>query len=149
MNNLAELSVRAYAVLMPLYPADLRREFQSDMIELFAEDLSNALRYSGCKGAMRVWRCALKEFVRIALPAHAQNRIIAVPCILFCLNELILILELAVAFGWHLAPVEFMIAGLWPSLIAALTSIPVVVLGRRSPFCLLGLGPGSCSKFTI
>lgn len=149
MTNIFGPSVRLYGLLMLLYPGELRRDFGSEMLEVFAEDLRHAIDYRGAKGAAGVWWRTLRELTRIALPAHAGNRIIAVPFILFCINELLLLLELFIAWGMKFTPFHFSIAVLGPGVLAALTSIVVVIVGKTNPFCLLSLGPGSCSKFTI
>jgi hypothetical protein len=143
------LSARVYAAMLYLYPSELRHDFGGEMAEVFAEDLASALTFHGIRGVLAVWWCALKEFVVVAVPEQAGNRIVAVPFILFCLNEILLLLELFFAFGMRLAPVRFSFAIFWPGVLAALTSVAVVIVGKTSPFCLLSLGPGSCSKFTI
>ena len=143
------VSVRIYAAMLHLYPSDLRRDFGGDMAGVFAEDLANAFCFRGIRGVLSVWWCVLTEFAVVAIPEQAGNRIVAVPFILFCLNEILLLLELFFAFGMRVAPVRFSFAVFWPGVLAALTSVVVVIVGKTSPFCLLSLGPRSCSKFTI
>ena len=72
------LSQRAYRALLILYPEDLRRDFGPEMLEAFANDLSDGYAACGFKGAVRVWRITLGEVIRIAFPAWLQNPAVAV-----------------------------------------------------------------------
>lgn len=68
--------LRAYARLLTLYPEDLRREFGTDMMEAFAEDLGAA---RGVTDALRIWRSALRELMYIAVPAWFETPAVMVP----------------------------------------------------------------------
>ena len=68
MSALLTLSTRVYAAILFLYPAELRRDFGGEILEVFREDLSHASSYRALAGMLSVWACALREFVRIALP---------------------------------------------------------------------------------
>jgi hypothetical protein len=152
MNTLPALSVRAYAALVALYPVELRREFGSEIVAVFGEDLANAVCFRGFAGFLSVWWCALREFGRIALPAQAENRLIAVPCILFALEETFLALQqtIILGLGHHPVSLHFILAtAAWPSLLASLTSVVVVIVGKQCPLFPLRLGPDSCSKHAI
>ncbi len=67
------LSARIYGRLLALYPEKLRRDFGSDMALVFADDLDAARREEGLSGVIRVWRCALGEVFRYALPEQASS----------------------------------------------------------------------------
>ena len=77
------LSSRVYGRLIALYPDDLRRDYGAEMALTFADDLADAHREAGARGVIRVWRCALAEFVRLALPECASNPAVRVPAITF------------------------------------------------------------------
>ncbi len=149
MTALLDFSVRAYSAILFLYPAELRRDFGAEILDVFREDLNHAGSYRGFAGIASVWACALREFFRIALPAYAENRRIAVPCILFAFNEAVLTIPQKLIFT-HRLSLQFILAtALWPSLLAALTALVVVILGQQCPLFPLRLGPDSCSKRAI
>jgi hypothetical protein len=86
MTNALPLSSRIYSRLLVLYPEDLRRSYGADMLLVFAEDLDAARRKAGTRGAVRVWRCALGELLRLGLPGCASSpavRVAAISCALF------------------------------------------------------------------
>ena len=95
MTNALPLSSRIYARLLRLYPADLRRDYGADMAIVFAEDLDTARREAGIRGVIRVWRCALGEFIRFALPGLASSPAVCVPAIWFALSTVIMSAEMA------------------------------------------------------
>ena len=75
MTNASALNSRIYGRLVELYPEDLRREYGDEMIFVFAEELRDA----NFARALRVWRNALSEFLRLALPGCWTNRRSACP----------------------------------------------------------------------
>jgi len=81
MTGALTLSSRIYCRLLDFYPEDLRRKFGAEMAGLFAEDLDAARREAGVLGVIRVWRCALSEFLRFALPSCASRPAVRVPAI--------------------------------------------------------------------
>ena len=81
MTNAVPLSLRIYGRLLFLYPEDLRRDYGVEMALVFAEDLDTARREAGMGGVIRVWRCALSEFLRFALPGCASSPAVRVPAI--------------------------------------------------------------------
>ena len=102
MTNPLPLSSRIYGRLLVLYPGDLRREYGADMALVFAEDLGAARRDAGMRGVVRVWRCALVEFVRFALPARTSSPAERVPAISLAL--FIAMMSGVVAMALHHAP---------------------------------------------
>src|SRR5579871_4744300 len=82
-------SLRVYRAMLSLYPVELRRDFGSEMIEVFADDLADARQTNGIAGACLVWWCALCEVFRLAVPKLGSNPAIAVPAISFALNALV------------------------------------------------------------
>ncbi len=81
MTNAVPLRSRLYGRLLVLYPEDLRRDYGVEMALAFAEDLDTARRDAGLRGVIRVWRCALVEFMRFALPGCASSPAFRVPAI--------------------------------------------------------------------
>jgi len=81
MTDALPLSSRIYSRLLVLYPEDLRREFGAEMALVFAEDLDAARQEAGILGVIRVWRCALGEFFRFALPGYVSSPAVRVPAI--------------------------------------------------------------------
>jgi hypothetical protein len=67
-----------YQKLLLLYPQDLRRDFGAEMTLAFAEDIKNM-------GSLRVWWCAIRELLTVALPGQRSNRSVVVPALSFAL----------------------------------------------------------------
>ncbi len=82
------MSARIYSALLTLYPDDLRNEFGEEMKQVFLEDLEDSRRSFGRRGVVRVWWRSVKELFRIALRIEISKREIAVPLIMFVLQEL-------------------------------------------------------------
>jgi hypothetical protein len=70
-----------YRKLLLLYPQDLRRQFGAEMMLAFAEDIKSM-------GAHRVWWCALRELLTVALPGQRSNPCVVVPVLSFVLAAL-------------------------------------------------------------
>jgi hypothetical protein len=84
------MNARIYSILLSLYPAELRKDFGAEMVQVFLEDLEDSARTRGFFGAARVWRRSLKELLAIALPAFATQREIAVALMMYVLQEIYL-----------------------------------------------------------
>ena len=97
MTNALPLSLLIYERLLALYPADLRRQYGAEMALVFADDLADARRESGLRGVFRVWRCALGEFLRFALPAWTSNPAVRVPVFTCCFTLITMGGEMAIA----------------------------------------------------
>ena len=98
MTTPLPLSSRLYGRLLVFYPEDLRRDFGTEMALVFADDLAAARREAGLRGVLRVWRCALAEFLRFALPGHAASPAIRVPLIVFAISCLTMAGEFTIAY---------------------------------------------------
>jgi hypothetical protein len=83
MNRILARSVWLYEKLLLLYPADLRREFGSEMTLIFAEDLQSAWGDARIAGVLQIWWYALRELVTVALPAQRSNPCVLVPALAF------------------------------------------------------------------
>ncbi len=125
-----------YQKLLLLYPEDLRREFGAEMTLAFAEDVENV-------GSLRVWWCAIRELITVALPGQRSNRTVLVPALSFALTALTEFVELWI--GSHQAlRVEYplfdsicLIVG--PSLLNAFVGFVVTRFYARCSFITLRL----------
>jgi len=156
MSGLVRLSARAYGGMLLLYPSDLRREFGPEMHELFGEDLDDAWQSSGVAGVLRVWWCALCEFLRIAVPGLTENPAFVVPLVASAFNALSLGSMLAGVISHHPLPAdgslmdEIVAHVFLPALITALTTFVVVRTGKVTVTSLqLNVGTETCSKSAI
>lgn len=139
MTGVVDWSGRIYGRLLLLYPADLRRDFGAEMAFVFGEDLAAARREAGAAGVLRVWRNALREVLRIALPPLLARPIVAVPAVSFAVNFLWSSFEVLLAsFGrpaphahtdpWYLMVLGFALMSLISAAISALACV-----GRNRP----------------
>jgi hypothetical protein len=64
------LSVRVYAVLAQLYPAEHRAHYASAMIQLFADQCRDAQRHHGAWGIVGVWLRTLPDFFWTVFSEH-------------------------------------------------------------------------------
>jgi hypothetical protein len=128
MTAFITLSARIYGAMLPLYPAELRRDFGAEMTTVFAEDLADAWRNSGIAGAIRVWNSAALDFVQVAVPGLMEKPSIAVPVLAFLFCTAIVGAELM------LAPRrDFALEGaLSAAFVTALTSFVTVRVGESS-----------------
>ncbi|HTS64995.1 MAG TPA: hypothetical protein VMH28_23390 [Candidatus Acidoferrales bacterium] len=81
MIDVLQSSARIYRRTLAFYPEDLLREFGPEMALVFDEDLARARRQAGMRGVVRVWRQAIGEFVRYALPGRLSGPAFRVPAI--------------------------------------------------------------------
>lgn len=125
MTSSVPLSSRLYGRLLVLYPEDLRRDYGSEMALAFAEDLDAARRDAGIRGVTRVWRCALVEFLRFALPGCASSPAVRVPAISVAFSVLSMGIELLLRSATN-APMRFVAASMLPTFATVLT--PMVVI---------------------
>jgi hypothetical protein len=147
MINALPLSSRIYGRLLVLYPEDLRRDFGADMALVFAEDLRTARRDEGLRGIIRVWRCALGEFLRLALPGYTSSPAVRVPAVWFALSTVIMSAEMAMAVR-HTpvvrTPLHAVFAALLlPSLGTPLVSLVAMWACRGDALTSLGLAGGA------
>jgi hypothetical protein len=125
-----------YQKLLLLYPQDLRREFGAEMTLAFAEDIENV-------GNLRVWWCALRELITVALPGQRSNRTVLVPAFSFALAALTQSVELWI--GSHQTQrVEYPLFDLiclivGPSLLNAFVGFVVTRFYARCSFITLRL----------
>lgn len=69
-------SLAVYRTILRLYPADLRRAFASEMLDMFRYDLAAA---RGINGALHLWCVTLSETFDIVLPEWWDTPEIVVP----------------------------------------------------------------------
>ncbi len=131
------MNVWLYRKLLLLYSQDLRREFGAEMTLAFAEDIKNM-------GNLRVWCCAMRELLTVALPGQRSNRTVLVPVFSFVLTALIVIAELWIGSHQHLRvdypPIfDWAVLVIFPSLLNASVGLVVTSFYARCSFITLRL----------
>ena len=149
MTRFFHWSLRAYRGLLALYPEDLRRDFGAEMLEEFEDDLSAECTAHSIRGAIRVWRIALRETIQIVLPPWRQNPALAVSAISTAIavatQSPLLILTIRRATQLNLrpgdaTPLDTLFALAAGAALTALTSFVAVHRGKRANLISLGLG---------
>jgi hypothetical protein len=82
------MNARIYSLLSGLCPADLRREFGSEMTHVFLEDLEDSQLRFGFRGVVRTWRRSLKDLGGAALQEAVARRQFVAPMIAYGLMQL-------------------------------------------------------------
>jgi hypothetical protein len=127
-------SLRAYRRLLILYPDDLRRDFGPDMLEAFADSLV-------VDRAVRAWRIALCEVIRIGLPGWLRNPAVAVPTLSATGTILVQSPLLMVSFRpGGTTPLEALVAVAIGATVAALTSFVAVHRWKQANLVSLDIG---------
>lgn len=143
MTKCLPLSSRIYGRLLVLYPDDLRRDYGADMALVFAEDLDMARQEAGMRGVIRVWRCALGELLRFALPGCASHPAVMVPAIWFAFSFAIMSFEIAMEMRHTpvvMTPFHAVCAALLlPALTTPLFSLVTIWACRSGTVISLGL----------
>ena len=67
-EGIAELSCRAYATLLPLYPVNIRFEFSEEMLSVFAEQVRCGCQQRGFVGLWHVWYSVVTEIFELTVP---------------------------------------------------------------------------------
>ena len=75
------MSAAIYRLLLRLYPEEIRRRWEEEMVETFALQLADAWQDARWRGAFAVWRCALAEIFQIALPLQLAREGMAIPIV--------------------------------------------------------------------
>jgi len=148
MSDAVLWSSRIYERLLLLYPEDLTRQYGAEMALVFAEDVAAAQRQAGAWGVFRVWRYALGEFVRLAIPGWRSSQAVRVPAIWFGFSLAIMSTEMAMARSHSPHPMTlidalycalflpcmttpfFAVASIW-----ACRGHRVISLGLKAPKC--------------
>jgi hypothetical protein len=73
MTLILRSSAWLYSILLVLYPHDLRARFGPDMLELFENQLNDALKTRGTVGIVRPWFTAVGELLDVAVPARLTS----------------------------------------------------------------------------
>jgi hypothetical protein len=77
-SSVLEVSRRVYESSLALYPGEFRREYGTEMVEVFDEQVSDAYSRNGFPGLLRVWFRAMREFVTVALPSRLAQRMVPI-----------------------------------------------------------------------
>ncbi len=72
MSPSIRFSQRLYAVLLPLYPVPLRRQFGNEMMEVFTEQIRDAHHKDGWIGELAIWCCVASETLSTVASSYAQ-----------------------------------------------------------------------------
>ena len=67
------MSAAIYRLLLRLYPEEIRRRWEEEMVETFALQLAD--------GWWDAWSCAVGEIFQIALPLQAAREGMAIPIV--------------------------------------------------------------------
>jgi hypothetical protein len=144
MSGVLVRSAWIYEKLLRLYPEDLRRDYGSEMVLAFADDLEAAWGGARVAGVIRIWWHALRELLTVALPGQRSNPSVLVPAWAFALCACTQSAELWI--GSHMArgvaypPLLQSIAMIVvPSLVNALVSFIVTRVYARSSIAALQL----------
>ena len=78
VSAVLEVSHKIYERTLVIYPSELRRDFGTEMIEVFDQQLSEAFSRSGFPGVLRVWYTATREFITVALPGRLIGRLVPI-----------------------------------------------------------------------
>lgn len=73
-----EVSRKVYETSLAVYPESLREEFGDEMVEVFEEQIADAFAEGGVRGVLRVWGCAAREFVGIAVTRQIAERVVPI-----------------------------------------------------------------------
>jgi hypothetical protein len=145
MSGILARSSWLYEKLLLLYPADLRREFGSEMALLFAEDIESAWGDARMAGVLQIWWYALRELVTVALPAQRSNPCVLVPVLAFVFvaagqsAELCLVLHQVARVQASLLFDAIRLVVLLPSLLTACVSFVVTRVYAGSSIAALQL----------
>ena len=84
-----EVSRKVYATSLVLYPKELWREFGTEMVEVFGEQVSEAYSRRGFPGLLRVWIRAIREFFTVAIPGRLAERMVPIVAVTAALALLV------------------------------------------------------------
>jgi len=68
-------SVRVYRFLLKAYPSRFRREYGSDMLQVFQDCCRQASHRNGTNGMLRLWAVTLIDFLHSVFEQHIQKEI--------------------------------------------------------------------------
>lgn len=71
--NRITLSVQVYQALLNAYPAKFQKEYGSQMVQVFQDCCSHALRQGGTNGMFRLWALTLLDFVQSVISEHTHK----------------------------------------------------------------------------
>jgi hypothetical protein len=117
MTSTLPMSSRIYSRLLLFYPDELRRAYGEEMALVFADELRDA----GLAGAIRIWRNALTEFLRIALADFVARPAFRAPAIAFAVG----LASLTAGLAMRAAPIPLraLCAAILPT-----SNLPIIAL---------------------
>ena len=81
MNPAIVAVLAIYRVLLRLYPNDMRRRWEPEMMDTLALQLDDAWQETGWSGAMHAWFRAVAELFQIALPLQVTRAALVIPVV--------------------------------------------------------------------
>ncbi|MGA3318449.1 MAG: hypothetical protein ABSC64_18685 [Candidatus Korobacteraceae bacterium] len=73
MPTASHINCLAYRALLAAYPSGLRRRFGAEMVQVFADQVSEEWKQYGVLGVARVWLTATWEVVSVAVPLRLSH----------------------------------------------------------------------------
>lgn len=73
--------IEIYRILLRLYPNEIRRRWEREIMETFALQLADAWQEAGWGGVRQVWCCAVAELFQIALPLQVARAALVIPAV--------------------------------------------------------------------
>ncbi|HEY5902224.1 MAG TPA: hypothetical protein VIU39_06710 [Anaerolineales bacterium] len=70
---IVEISVRLYRAFLTAYPVSFRREYGSQMAQVFEDCCLRAVRQDGTNGMVRLWAVTLLDLIQSVISEHAQK----------------------------------------------------------------------------
>jgi hypothetical protein len=77
----AVATLQIYRILLRLYPGEIRRRWEREMVETFALQLADAWQEAGWSGVLAVWFCGVAELFQIALPLQVARPALVIPVV--------------------------------------------------------------------
>lgn len=69
------ISLRVYRALLVAYPTKFRREFGSEMVQVFRDSCLRTVRAGGTNGMLKLWAVTLLDVAQSAMSEHAQKEV--------------------------------------------------------------------------
>ncbi|MGB7731761.1 MAG: hypothetical protein WBL50_27330 [Candidatus Acidiferrum sp.] len=78
-----------YGCLLIAYPRELRVRFGADMVEVFEDQLSEAVMQCGRSGIVSLWGTALWELASVAVPSRLESTAVIAGAVSFLVSSAI------------------------------------------------------------
>ncbi len=81
MSRIVRWSCGIYAALLPLYPPEIRRRFEAELVDTFAQQVGDAWEEGRIAGVLGVWFFTLPELLWITLPRQIVRPVVVLPVV--------------------------------------------------------------------